>query len=123
MLGQSPQCNIPNFVEIGSPVPEKKIFMVFTIYGHGGQLGHVTWTININFRSPFLRMIHMKIGFDWPSGFRGEVLRNCGLTDDGGRTTEHGHPICSPYEPSAQVSQKQSGDKLNKTTLLFQYLR
>ena len=23
---------------------------VFTIYGHGGHLGHVTWTIYINFQ-------------------------------------------------------------------------
>ena len=36
--------------------------MVFTIYGHGGLLGHVTWIIYINFRSPFLRMLHMKFG-------------------------------------------------------------
>ena len=27
-------------------------FKVFTIYGHGGHFGHVTWTIYINFRSP-----------------------------------------------------------------------
>ena len=47
---------------------------VFTIYEHDGHLGHVTWTIYINFRSPFLRMLHMKFGFDWPSGFRGEDL-------------------------------------------------
>ena len=33
-----------------------------------GHLGHVTWTIYINFRSPF----HIKFGFDWSSGFRGE---------------------------------------------------
>ena len=29
------------------------------------HLGHVTWTININFLSPFLRMLHMKFGFNW----------------------------------------------------------
>ena len=45
---------------------------VFAIYSHGGHLGHVTWTIYINFFSLFLRMLHMKFGFDWPSGFRGE---------------------------------------------------
>ena len=44
----------------------------FTIYGHGGHLGHVTWTIYINFRSPFPRRLHIKFAFDWPSGFRGE---------------------------------------------------
>ena len=48
--------------------------MVFTIYGHGGHLGHVASIIYINFRSPFLRMLHMKFGFDWPTGFRGEDL-------------------------------------------------
>ena len=51
---------------------EEDFFKVFTIYGHGGQLGHVTWTIYINFRSPFPRRLHITFGFDWPSGFRGE---------------------------------------------------
>ena len=41
----------------------------FTIYGHGGHLGHVTWTINTNFHSPFPRRLHMKLVFDLPSGF------------------------------------------------------
>ena len=41
-----------------------------TIYGHGGHLGHMTWTIYINFRSPFPKRLHIKFGFDWPSGFR-----------------------------------------------------
>ena len=51
---------------------EEAFLKVFTIYGHGGHLGHVTWTIYINFRSPFQRMLHIKFGFDWQSGFRGE---------------------------------------------------
>ena len=43
MMGWSPRCYIPSFVEIGPPVPEKKIFKGFlTIYGRGGHLGHVT---------------------------------------------------------------------------------
>ena len=45
---------------------------VFTIYGHGGHLDHVTWTIYINFRSPFPRRHCMKFSIDWQSGFRGE---------------------------------------------------
>ena len=44
---------------------------VFTIYGHGGNLGHVTWTIYINFGYPFPRKLHIKFGFDWPSSFGG----------------------------------------------------
>ena len=49
-----------------------RFLKVFTIYGHGGHLGHVIWTIYINFRSPFPRRLHIKFGFDWQSGFRGE---------------------------------------------------
>ena len=45
---------------------------VYAIYRHGGHLGHVIWIIYTNFRSPILRMLHMKFGFDWPSGFREE---------------------------------------------------
>ena len=39
------------------------------IYSHGGHLGHVTLTIYINFHFLFLRMLHIKIGFDWLSRF------------------------------------------------------
>ena len=42
---------------------EEDFFKVFTIYGHGGHLGHVTWTIYINFRSPFPRRFHINLAF------------------------------------------------------------
>ena len=32
----------------------KDFLKVFTIYGRGGHLGHVTWAIYINFRSSFV---------------------------------------------------------------------
>ena len=32
MMGWSPQCYIPSFVEIGLPVPEKTIFKGFSLY-------------------------------------------------------------------------------------------
>ena len=51
---------------------EEDFFKVFTIYGHCGHLGHATWTIYTNLRSPFPRRLHIKFGFDWLSGFRGE---------------------------------------------------
>ena len=51
-------------------VLEKKILKVFAIYSHGGHLGHVTLTIDTKFHCPFLTMLHIKFGFDWPSGFR-----------------------------------------------------
>ena len=99
MMGRSPRCYIPSFVEIGLPVLEKKIFKVFTIYGRGGHLGHVTWTIYTNFRSPFPRRLHIKFGVDWPSGFGGE--------DDDGRRRRTPDPWVSyklTGEPSAEVS-------------------
>ena len=49
-------------------------FKGFTIYGHGGHRGHVTWIIYTNFNSLFLRRLYMKFEFDWPSGFRGEDI-------------------------------------------------
>ena len=55
----------------------EKIFKVFAFHSHGGHLGHVTiltiLTIYIKFGSPFLQMLHMKFGFDWPSGFREDL--------------------------------------------------
>ena len=50
---------------------------VFTIYGHDGHLGHVTRTIWTNFRSPIPRRLHMKFGFNRPSGFWGEDVWKC----------------------------------------------
>ena len=44
------------------------------MYGHGAHLGNVTWISYIYIGSPFLLMLHIKFGFDWPSGFRGEDL-------------------------------------------------
>ena len=50
MMGWSPQCYIPRFVEIGPPVPDKKIFEgFFTIYGHDSHLGHVTSIMSSDF--------------------------------------------------------------------------
>ena len=57
---------------IGIPVLEKKRFKDLTVYGRGGHLGHVTWTIYINLGFPFPRRLHIKFGFDFPIGFRGE---------------------------------------------------
>ena len=67
---------------------------VFTICGRGGHLGHVTQTPRINFRSPIPLKLHIKFGFDWPSGF-GEDKR---------RTTEHADTISSSMSLKARVS-------------------
>ena len=71
---------------------------VFTIYGHGSHLGHVTKTIWTNFRSPILRSLHMKYEFNWPSSFREDVWKcwrtTDGRKDDGRRS--HWYTISSP---------------------------
>ena len=45
-----------------------------TIYGRGDHLGHVTNMPRTNFRSPYPSRLHIKFGFDWPSGFGTEDL-------------------------------------------------
>ena len=47
----------------------ERFLKVFAIYSHDGHLGHVTLTIYINFHSPILRILHIKFGFDWLSGY------------------------------------------------------
>ena len=77
--------------------------MVFTIYGHVGHLGHVTWTIYLNFRSP----LHMDALHEVWLKLAKQCKRRRSLklwTTDDGWTPDHGHPINSPCEPSAQVS-------------------
>ena len=48
---------------------EEDFCRVFTIYGRGGHLGHVTQPLLTNFCSPYPWRLHTKFGFDWPSGF------------------------------------------------------
>ena len=48
---------------------EENFRRVFTIYGRGGHLGHVTQMPRTNFRSPYSRRLHIKFGFNRASGF------------------------------------------------------
>ena len=48
---------------------EEDFLKVFAFYSHGGHLGHVTLTIYIHFHSPISRILHIKLGFDWSSGY------------------------------------------------------
>ena len=55
-------------------VLKKKFFIFFTIYGHGGRLGHATYTIFIYFYSPF----PMRLQIIWlllAELFRGKCLK------------------------------------------------
>ena len=48
---------------------EEDFIRIFTIYGHGGHLGHVTHMPRSKFHTPYPRRLHIKFGFDRPSGF------------------------------------------------------
>ena len=72
----------------------RRFLMFFTIYGHGGHLGHVSRTIWTNFRSFIIRSLHKKFEFNWPSGFREEDVWKCWRTDDGCRS--HWYTNSSP---------------------------
>ena len=61
MMGRSPRCYIPSFVEIGLLVPEKMFDGFFTIYGHGGHLGHVIIIMVTNFQFPIPESLHTNL--------------------------------------------------------------
>ena len=42
---------------------------VFTIYGHGGHLGHVTRIMLTNFHFLVPESFHTKLSSEWPSSF------------------------------------------------------
>ena len=48
---------------------EEDFGRVFTIYGRGGHLDHLTQMSRTKYRSPYRRRLHIKFGFDRPSGF------------------------------------------------------
>ena len=84
------------------PSGSRKFLKVFTIYGRGGHLGHVTTMPSTNFRYPYPMRLHKKFSFDWPSGFRDNMFE---IVNDDGR------PDAGPWvyykltnEPSAYVS-------------------
>ena len=68
---------------------------VFTIYGHDGFLGRVTWTVWTNFCSPIPRRLHMKFSFNWPGVFREEDIWKCWNTCNRRRQ----RPTCTISSP------------------------
>ena len=69
MMGWSPGCYIPSYVEIGPPLPEKIFEGFSTIYGHGGHLGHVTSIMSSDFHFLVPESYHTKFGSDRRSSF------------------------------------------------------
>ena len=58
-----------NFRENRPAGSGEDVLRVFTKYGRGGHLGHVTQMPRTNFRNPYSRRPHIKFGFDRASGF------------------------------------------------------
>ena len=52
---------------------EEDFRRLFTIYWHGGHLGHVTQIPRTKYCYPYPRRLHIKFGFDQPSGFGEDV--------------------------------------------------
>ena len=100
---------------------EEDFLRVFTIYGRGGHTDHVTWIIYTNFGYPFLRRFHIKYGFDWSSGFRGDLLKwwTDGRTTDGRRLD--GYSISSPCEPNGSGELTIQRNLINVFIYLFIY--
>ena len=82
IMGWSPGCFIPSFVEIDLSVPEKIFdrflpyrgvwrpsWSCFTIYGHGGNLGPVTSIMSPDFHFLVPESFHEKFGSDRHSSF------------------------------------------------------
>ena len=61
MMDWSPRCYLPSFKEIGLPVPEKKVFNFFSIYGHGGHLGNVISIMSSDFHLLVNESFHKKL--------------------------------------------------------------
>ena len=65
MMGWSPGCYIPSFVEIG----DEDFLRVFTKYGRDGHLGHVTSIMSSDFHFLVPESFHTKFGSDRHSKF------------------------------------------------------
>ena len=61
---------------------EEEIKRVFTIYGRGGHVSHVTTTICTNFGLPIIRSCHMKFGLNWPRGLWENYVLICWWDSD-----------------------------------------
>ena len=103
MMDRSPQCYIRSYMEIRPPVREKIFESFFYIYGRGGHIGHVTWTIDINFGSPFPRRLHINLALIGQAVTEKKTFE---IVDGRLRTTDAGPWVSYKltYEPLAQVS-------------------
>ena len=92
-MSLSTQCYIPSFKATGPLVLEKKSFEGFLPY-MGTEAILVKWK---NFCSPVPWRLHMKFGFNLPSGFRGEDIWKCWQTTDNRQTDNRSSPILQAH--------------------------
>ena len=69
MMGSGPKCYIPSF-RGNRPAGSGDFLQVFTIYGRGGYLGHVTCIISSDFHFLAPESFHAKFGSELHSSFR-----------------------------------------------------
>ena len=69
MMGWSPQCYIPSFVEIGPPVPEKIFKGILPYVGMAAILVMSPASCHQIFISVYLKAFIKKFGSDWQSNF------------------------------------------------------
>ena len=71
MMGWSPRCYIPSFVEIGPQVikGEEDFRPVFTIWGRGGHLGHLNSFMSSDYYFLVPVSFHVKVGSDLQKRF------------------------------------------------------
>ena len=111
LFGPSPQCYTPSPKVIGHLVQEKKIFEGFLLYMCMVAI-LVRWPISFEqtFIPPIPLRLHMKFGFDWPSGFWGEDVGRVWTMNKG---SWQSLPI-APHEP-------KGSDELNTRGPLVLY--
>ena len=95
---------------------EEFFLRVFTIYGHGSHLGHVTRIIWTNFRSPIQLRLHKKFG---PAVPEEKMFEECGrqtMVDRRRWTDDNG--ACLYYKLTNRP--KCSGELISNITQNFQ---
>ena len=94
-----------NKIQISQTRQQKQAIFTFLHYKsmgsiscHSNQSSYPIKIKNTNFRSPYPWMLHIKFGFDWPSGFREEDLWKCERTHarTHARRLDY-HTISSPW--------------------------
>ena len=89
---------MPSIVDIDPPVPKKKIFKGFTIYGHGGHLSHVTWIFIYTLVPPSYRCFIVNLALIGLAVSEKNIFEIVNGRRTDGWTPQHGCTKSLPYE-------------------------